>query len=315
MGCVRPLKGFYTGSKTDTGADEIIVCSDRVEELSFQIAQRRVGHPIKPVPGFYELKFNDAVLTQFVDIPCGKCTQCRLDKSRDWAVRCVLEASLHRSNWFITLTFDDAHLPKSGKVCKKDIQLFLKRLRHYSDVRYFACGEYGEKSRRPHYHLILFGLELPPEDLTQVSKDYFSSEIIRKCWPYGNNVCGEMSFKSAAYVARYNMKSLAYDDSSFILMSRRPGLGSEWFKNNFPHITTNKVYFDFGDFHQASLPRYFLEKLKDLDESLYSACKEISKLYKRDVRGFYDFSDDCLREDMLEELAAGKASLLVRSKI
>jgi len=100
---------------------------------------------------------------QFV-LPCGRCIGCRLERSRQWAVRMMHEASLHQDNCFITLTYDNEHLPKNASLVKRDFQLFMKRLRKAYPavrIRFFHCGEYGEQYGRPHYHAILFGFDFP----------------------------------------------------------------------------------------------------------------------------------------------------------
>ena len=110
--------------------------------------------------------------SEYISIPCGKCIGCRLDYSRTWADRCMLESQYHKNNWFLTLTYDNDHLPEQRpgspvhSLQKRDMQLFMKRLRKRfpnDKIRFFGCGEYGSKSCRPHYHLLLFGV--PFEDL------------------------------------------------------------------------------------------------------------------------------------------------------
>ena len=118
-------------------------------------------------------------------IPCGRCVGCRLERSRQWANRCMLELQYHESSYFVTLTYDDEHVPvtyysenvdgeaRSGLTLRaRDLQLFMKRLRKehsYERLRFFACGEYGSNSYRPHYHAIIFGLTLDDFCLYQTS--------------------------------------------------------------------------------------------------------------------------------------------------
>lgn len=94
-------------------------------------------------------------------ISCGQCIGCRLERSRDWALRIVQEATLHAQNSFVTLTYADRHLPSHASLRKKHLQDFMKRLRFSTDakLRYYACGEYGTTSLRPHYHICLFGAD------------------------------------------------------------------------------------------------------------------------------------------------------------
>jgi len=173
-------------------------------------------------------------------LPCGQCWGCRLERSRRWAMRCVHESELYQDNCLLTLTFDPAHLPVNGSVCVRDLQLFMKRLRKaYTDIRirFFACGEYGEKFFRPHYHLLLFNFDFADKyrvEDTPTGFPQFMSESLSKIWGFGRATIGAVTFESAAYVARYIMKKVTGDaaashydgrKSEFIVMSRRPGIG------------------------------------------------------------------------------------------
>ena len=186
-------------------------------------------------------------------IPCGQCVGCRLERSRQWAVRCVHEASLYEDNCFITLTYNNESLPEDGSLNKKHFQDFMKRLRKkYKNkkIRYYHCGEYGDKNFRPHYHAIIFGLEFDDQKLFTVNngEKLYTSEKLEKLWPFGFSTIGTVTFESAAYVARYVMKKVNgknaknhYErvDSNtgeiyslvpeYNTMSRRPGIASGWF--------------------------------------------------------------------------------------
>lgn len=188
-----------------------------------------------------------------VDLPCGQCIGCRLERSRQWAVRCVHEASLHEDNCFITLTYAEEHLPEGGSLQKEDFQKFMKRLRKSVDfpVRYFQCGEYGEEYFRPHYHACLFGFDFKDKVLWKVVNDqqYFVSLELQRLWPFGHSTIGAVTFESAAYVARYITKKITgpgkesayeYCDENtgqvfdrvpeYVTMSRRPGIAAGWFE-------------------------------------------------------------------------------------
>lgn len=148
-----------------------------------------------------------------LDLPCGQCIGCRLERSRQWAVRCMHEASLHDENSFLTLTYDDNNLPVGGSLNKSHFQDFMKRLRKSIEpkrVRYYHCGEYGENFGRPHYHALLFGYR--PGDLKYFSKKgenvCYTSQELSRVWPFGFSVVGDVTFESAAYVARYVMKKV-----------------------------------------------------------------------------------------------------------
>lgn len=198
-----------------------------------------------------------------LEVPCGRCIGCRLERSRQWAVRCVHEASLYSDNCFITLTYDDEHLPVNRSLDKSVFQKFMKRLRKRfvgTDVvvvdgvdtypiRYFHCGEYGERFGRPHYHACLFNFDFKdkvPFKETPGGTLYVSSDLFN-LWPFGFSTVGAVTFESAAYVARYVMKKITgsfasehytYIDEGtgefyeilpeYTTMSLKPGIGSRW---------------------------------------------------------------------------------------
>jgi len=190
------------------------------------------------------------------ELPCGQCIGCRLEKSRQWAVRCMHEAETHENNCFLTLTYDEDHLPiytapdgapDVGTLCLEDFQEFMKRFRFRyfgsskSTIRYFHCGEYGEKLKRPHYHACIFGFDFSDKVLWREKhgQKLFVSEELQELWPNGFHTIGEVNFDSAAYAARYVLKKIngAEQDAhyggrtpEYTTMSRRPGLGADWFK-------------------------------------------------------------------------------------
>lgn len=165
-------------------------------------------------------------------LACGRCSGCRLERSRQWAIRCVHEAKMHRHNCSITLTYDEEHLPVDGFLDHRHFQLFMKRLRNafavrfrnpdtgrwkrsYPQIGFYMCGEYGEDRGRPHYHACLFGVDFPDKKLYKKSGsgfDLYSSEILNKAWGMGNCLVGDMNFETAAYCARYIMKKLLGKD-------------------------------------------------------------------------------------------------------
>lgn len=193
-----------------------------------------------------------------VTIPCGQCIGCRLEYSRQWAIRCIHEASLYENNCFITLTYNDENLPwrnDNGELCvdkssgellptlnKRDFQLFMKRLRkkYGEGIRFFQCGEYGSLGR-PHHHAILFNFEFPDKELWSIRHGVklYRSPRLEQLWPFGFSTIGEVTYESAAYVARYIMKKVKGDkadeyycgrQAEYITMSRRPGIAREWYE-------------------------------------------------------------------------------------
>lgn len=207
------------------------------------------------IAGDTKLRFNyphRADILEQLKIPCGQCIGCRLERSRQWAIRCIHEAQLHEQNCFITLTFANEHLPNPPSLNVRDFQLFMKRLRKRfgKGVRFFHCGEYGENFGRPHYHACLFNFDFPDKEIWRVSNGFriYTSKILEELWPFGFSTIGDVTFESAAYVARYVLKKVtghaqeshyeSYDPSTgevfnlrpeYVTMSRRPGLASGWF--------------------------------------------------------------------------------------
>lgn len=191
-------------------------------------------------------------IVEKLSLPCGQCVGCRLERSRQWAIRCVHEATLHKENSFITLTYNDENLPERSQLVLKHWQNFAKRLRKSSGpFRFYHCGEYGETTGRPHYHACLFGLDFPDKQLWKMNNGVplYVSEKLNKVWGMGYCVIGDVTFESAAYVARYIMKKVngknAEDHYSridsdtgeiyklkpeYTTMSRRPGIAAGWFK-------------------------------------------------------------------------------------
>lgn len=164
-------------------------------------------------------------------LPCGQCVGCRLERSRQWAVRLMHEASLHEDNCFITLTYRPECLPEDGSLVKKHFQDFMKRLRSRffsSRIRYFHCGEYGENLGRPHYHACLFGLDLPDRVFYKMAGDsrLYTSELLQDVWGLGFCTVGDVTFESAAYVARYVMKKVTGDDAQehYLSVDRSTGV-------------------------------------------------------------------------------------------
>lgn len=229
-----------------------------------------------------------------LDLPCGHCVGCRLDYSRQWANRCMLELGYHRQACFVTLTYDDAHVPKSfsvnpdtGEVIapvmslrRRDTQLFFKRLRYFypeTQVRYFGSGEYGTNTLRPHYHLILFGLDF--QDKLVYSKGdkgsgfYYCSDHLNQIWQNGQCLIADVTWESCAYVARYALKKqklgdkdvfkLANIEPEFSMCSRKPGIGRQYYDDH-PDLWRFR-YINLPGGKQVPPPRYY-KRLLSVDD-------------------------------------------------
>lgn len=154
------------------------------------------------------------------------------------------EASLYADNSFLTLTYSDSNLPSGNTLVKSDFQDFMKRLRKSIApklVRYYHCGEYGKKFHRPHYHALLFNHDFKDKKIfsTRGGNSVYTSADLSSLWPQGFSVIGEVTFESAAYVARYVMKKVNGPRSAehygsrtpeYTTMSRRPGIGAGWYQ-------------------------------------------------------------------------------------
>jgi len=220
----------------------------------------------KCVIEFLRANVSDGPFEEIV-LPCGKCDGCMIDRSRQWALRCVHEASLYENNCFITLTFRKECLNELGSLVKEDFQLFMKRLRKKFKglqclekrdplgmktypIRFFHCGEYGSKLQRPHHHACLFNFDFVDKELWSTRKGIklYRSSSLEGLWPFGFSTIGAVTWESAAYIARYVTKKMygVQADShysrlnsetgemvpivrEYITMSRRPGIGKRWF--------------------------------------------------------------------------------------
>lgn len=278
MPCYYPLRGKLI-EDPDTGASKL-------EFLKYDSSQ--VWDAIR--------KADD----RHIEVPCGQCIGCKLEHSRQWAMRCMHEASLHDDNCFITLTYDDEHLPSDNSLNKKDFQDFMKRLRKNINypikkrakelkipfvpkiIRYYHCGEYGENFGRPHYHACLFGIDFPDKELIKEGDHplYFSQELA-KSWDLGYHTIGALTFESAAYVSRYCTKKVsgvmaeAYYEGrqpEYATMSRRPGIGKGWIDAYFSDTYPSDEVICRG--HPCKPPRYYDNVADTLQPDMFANIKE-----------------------------------------
>ena len=229
-----------------------------------------------------------------LQLPCGQCIGCRVLKAETWATRCIHEASMHDDNCFITLTYDQEHLPWDGSLNKKHFQDFMKRLRFHNpgkSIRYFHCGEYGSNYDRPHYHALLFNHDFADKTLWTHNdgvRTYISDDLAN-LWPFGFTTVGAITWESAAYCARYATKKqtgpgkekywrmLATDlevelQPEYATMSLKPAIGKTWFDEYrddcFPtdYITVKG--------RKKRIPRYYDKLLADHNEQELKAIKK-----------------------------------------
>jgi hypothetical protein len=226
-------------------------------------------------------------------LPCGNCIGCRLERSRQWAMRLMHENKMHSQSCFLTLTYSNSFLPDYGTLVPRDLQLFHKRLHNRLldergvGIRYYSCGEYGDLSKRPHYHSLVFGYDFSDKILySKNSRDesIFSSKSLNDIWSLGECKIGEVTFDSAAYVARYCVKKvngaqreaghyLVYDADGvvhervpeFAHMSRRPGIGATYFDKFGSEIATHDSVIVGGK--EVPSIRYYDLKIEALDPS------------------------------------------------
>uniref|UniRef100_A0AAU8AZL4 Replication initiator protein n=2 Tax=Dulem virus 165 TaxID=3145642 RepID=A0AAU8AZL4_9VIRU len=221
-----------------------------------------------------------------INLPCGQCIGCRINRSRVWAMRCVYEYKLNPVACFITLTYDDNHLPSNDSLVVADLQKFFKRLRKSipERIRYLACGEYGDQSERPHYHAILFGLDLTKTLSRKIIEQdgrqrvVFESPLLKKVWKLGSHHVGKFSFDSAAYVASYALKRVYGEKAEewyhgrhpeFLCVSSRPGIGAGYYeKYKDDIIAQDSVMVSSKNGYIRCKPPKYYDKLHDKEDHL-----------------------------------------------
>ena len=246
-------------------------------------------------------------------VPCGKCIGCRLEYSRQWADRMVLESLTRSPSWFITLTYNDFNLPLSSEglptLRRRDFQLFMKRLRSRLNYEYgydieftfYYCGEYGSNYSRPHYHFCVFGLPLTDLKYRGNKNGFptYQSPLIDECWNNGFCTVNEFSWETGAYVARYMLKkqkgsdSLVYTQNGispeFCGSSRNPAIGKSYFYDNYKQIYEDGyiiIPHKSGITH-SPIPKYFDKLLEKEDPAYFNYIKK-----KREIDGLDRYLSD-----------------------
>nr|WAE43347.1 MAG: replication initiator protein [Microviridae sp.] len=246
-------------------------------------------------------------------VPCGKCVACRKKKAYEWSVRCVHELTAHKDAVFVTLTYNDRHIPDYGSLCKRDLQLFFKRLRKSIEpirIRYFACGEYGERTRRPHYHAIIFGLGL----------NIFDQNKIRDAWDLGLVHFGLAEPASIRYVSQYINKKVDGELAAEIYAEQHIhpvfkiqslGLGRVFADLNMDQIR-QQLMLTVGGI-KMSIPRYYVERL-GLDKDLLSMkAKTNEQSVINDIVGEPVTRDDAYRTLSVDKVLTIESTLKDRA--
>lgn len=239
---------------------------------------------------------------RYLEVPCGKCIGCRLDYSKQWATRIMKEAEQWENNWFLTLTYDPENVPwqssinlETGEYVQgmtlqpEHLTKFLKDLRRYwkyhyneDNIRFYACGEYGGKTQRPHYHVAVMNWNIPGGLLKEWKKSqngmYYQCETVAKIWKKGFICLAKLEWESAAYVARYMLKKQKGKDADqyyksmaqipeFTRCSRNPGIAREWYEQNKDKIYKNDEMFIArkGGAQKVKPPAYY-DKLFDVED-------------------------------------------------
>lgn len=252
---------------------------------------------------FSELKRHDVIAP--IDIPCGQCIACRMQRASDWELRVMHEASQFDKNCFVTLTYAPGNLPPLGSLLHRDFQLFLKRTRKHHFVttgqklRFYMCGEYGETTQRPHYHACLFNIDF--EDRVPAGKSksgalFYESETLNTLWGLGRATVQPLVKETASYCARYIMKKVLGNEAKtayavtnpetgeilqrapeYAAMSLRPGIGASWFSRYGSDVFPMDNVIANGE--RRKVPKYY-------DKLLKRSGKDTDEIkYQREIRG------------------------------
>lgn len=334
----------------------------RVEDRSKRI-RAKDGHYYNKAhiisPENFELEsIANTAYTKREQIPCGKCIGCRLEYAKEWATRGFLESLEWQNNYFVTLTYDDDNIHMydyvedeegytwtnngewGGTLVPKELQDFIKRLRIYmdrnyknKDIRYMACGEYGGETQRPHYHLILFNLNLPLDSFYApkiINKNmYYQNTIIEKMWKFGfSNVCPS-NWNTMNYVARYITKKVngsqadkhyaeLGQEKEFFRVSLKPGIGENYFHKHWKEIYKNdKVYIiNRAGSVAVKPPKYFDELLKREQPEAWKKIQERRKHQGQNSAAVKDMQTSLSRSERLlieERSQDEKTQRLIRS--
>ena len=189
-------------------------------------------------------------------LPCGKCEPCIAMKRAEWGIRIYHESLTHERNCFLTLTYDEDHLPEDCKIDKDHVRQFIRKAREDKPIRYFACGEYGEKYGRPHYHICLFGEDYRAMSWRIGNDGMYCNNFLEEIWNKGQITAAPLTPGSAMYTAGYVQKKIN-DSDTFNLMSRSPPIGKPWLLDNLHRLGNRDTITINGKEHP--LPRKYYE--------------------------------------------------------
>lgn len=272
MACLSPVTAYYSKEVNPSGKRSLVFRKDASHS----------GVPLQ--------------------IACGQCINCRVQRASAGAIRCVHEAKSHEVNAFVTLTYSPENMPEDGGLHHRDFQLFMKRVRkwwrkncgnHDPKFKMIMCGEYGETTARPHYHALLFGCDFP-------DRKYFkrangnrldTSQILDDLWQLGHTTVGDVSYESARYVCGYVLKKVTGKKADDYYMGRRPdyitwgnGIGAAYFAQygaaNYDHD------YVVIDGRKMPIPRYYDTKFELVDTARLKAVKSAR------VRSAFKFSKE-----------------------
>ncbi|WNK14760.1 MAG: replication initiator protein [Microvirus sp.] len=299
----------------------------------------------RPIGGYRypggEIKLRpDGAWSELAEVQCGQCADCRIEKGRQWAIRCQHEAQMHQANAFITLTYDEEHIPADHSLDVREWQLFAKKLRNeLGPFRFMHVGEYGELEQRPHYHALIFGQAFDGDrECVRVDpgngRRYYQSKTLERLWGKGFHDLQELAPESVSYVCKYALKKvLGTSDEAeelrrqryervdaetgetwmvkpeYATMSRRPGIGTTWFDKYASDLFP-------GDFvvingKKAPVPKFYLDKQEEKDPEMVMRLK--AKRKKSAAARAADNTPE--RRKVKEALTKAKLSLAAQRKL
>lgn len=238
-------------------------------------------------------------------------------------MRCVHEASLYEENAFVTLTYDQGHVPAGGRLEYQDFQKFMKRLRkHYAQrqIRFYMCGEYGPQLQRPHFHACLFNIDFEdkkPWAITDGGEITYRSETLETLWPQGFSTIGQVNFQTAAYTARYCMKKITGKNAKYYYneltpefnhMSLKPGIGAAFLKKWETDIYPNDYVVVSGN--KVKPPKYYDKIYEKKDKEKYEQIK-----YEREKQARDNYKDNTNERLKAKEIVTEARTNLLKRKM